>query len=79
MVANFDESRMLGELQDLEDEIALIEIIHNGYLMNKDVPEISRQIRVCYRLLERLRNDKYHQEMRLRIHRQKVEESGVKY
>lgn len=71
MVADFDESRMLGELNDLEEEIALVEF----YIIHLDN---FRSEVIFTRIFKRLQDMKYHQEMRLKTHRQKVQESGIK-
>ena len=80
MPYDMDESQMLGELQDLEDEIAVLNAIvaYKDSALALSVVK-SLEIRYIERTIKRLQDMKYHQEMRLRIHRQKVEESGVKY
>ena len=80
MPYDMDEGRMLGELQDLEDEIAVLNAIvaYKDSALALSVVK-SLEIRYIERTIKRLRDMKYHQEMRLRIHRHKVKESGVKY
>ena len=67
-----DESKILGELNDLEEEIEAI----TGFI-DAGIP--GHRLREFRRTLKRLQDAKYHQESRLQIHRQKVKESGVKY
>ena len=82
MVADFEEGRILGELNDLEDEIFSLQATI-GILEGLERPNFrdvyKKYIKNLNRTLTRLQDTKYHQEMRLKIHRQKVKESGVKY
>ena len=78
MVADFDEGRMLGELQELEDEIKAIETVLYHANWQRHIFNNST-LESLNRVLTKLQNDKDRLESRLRIHRQKVAESGVKY
>lgn len=71
MVADFEEDRILGEINDLEEEIELM-----TYYRDNAIPARHR---ILDRILNRLKYDKEHQERRLQIHRQQRKESGVKY
>lgn len=71
MVADFEEGRILSEINDLEEEINAVEF----FIIHADTPTV----RVYRRILSRLRREKEHQERRLLIHRQRVKESGVKF
>ena len=70
-MVDFDEGRMLGELQELEEEIELLKRF-KFTITGQSAITVSRTI-------DRLNRKKGYVEMRLRIHRQKVAESGVKY
>lgn len=75
MVHDFREGEILGELQDLEWEIEAVQ-----YLATHTKPDDNHiKLSALLRLLDRLKNLKQHQEMRLRVHRQKVKDSGIKY
>lgn len=82
MVADFEESAMLGEIQDLENEI---DAISNavGILETLKLPQFAEAydkiIQPLTRTQERLKSLKYHKEMRLKIHRQRIKESGIKF
>ena len=76
-----EESRMLGELQELKDEIAAVETVI-GIMESLDRPSVSsyqKHIKKLDRILYRLNQEEDRLESRLRIHRQKVTKSGVKY
>ena len=79
MPYDMDESQMLGELQDLEDEIEALAtaIWYLGFIQGDD--SNKKRINILNRLFGKLEQDKERLESRLRIHRQKVAESGVKY
>lgn len=75
MVYDFEEGRILGELQELEDEINAVQ-----YLVDRIKPDDSYiKLSACLRLLEKLKREMERQQMRLKLHRQKVKESGIKY
>lgn len=78
MVADFDEGRMLGELQELEDEIKAIETVLYHANWQRHIFN-TNTLESLNRVLTKLQNDKDRLESRLRIRRQKVAESGVKY
>lgn len=71
MPYNFDEGRILGELNDLEEEIKLLYRLTVATKVSED--------KTLSRTIERLKKNKERLESRLNIHRQKVKESGVKY
>lgn len=79
MVYDFEEGRILGEIGDLEKEIALIEAIKNQKEMSPLSAVFSIEVRTLQRTLTRLQHDKEHQIHRLQIHRQKVRDSGIKF
>ena len=76
MPYDMDESQMLGELQDLEDDIEVLNLISTHYDSYLTKAKILKALK---RILSRLEQDKERLEMRFRIHRQKVEERGVKF
>lgn len=82
MVTDFEEGRILGELQELEDEI---EAVTKTYYIMETLksPQFAEgydKIQTAlYRTLARLQDLKQHKEMRLIHHRQRVKESGIKY
>ena len=78
MVTDFDEGRMLGELQELEDEINALTLACE-YLAHYRLTDITKDLTAISRVIIKLEQDKERLESRLRIHRQKVHESGVKY
>jgi hypothetical protein len=80
MVADFEEGRIISEMNDLDDEIKTILIsIHRINFTNYSHKDNLVRESVLNRILDRLQQLKYHQEMRLKLHRQKVKESGIKF
>lgn len=81
MVADFREGEILGELQDLDEEMETVDFCI--YLINSDSEIVAdvcnRRNKVLMRLLEKLKREKDRQQMRLRVHRQRVQDSGIKY
>lgn len=75
MVYDFEEGEILGELQDLEDEINAAQ-----YLVDRIKPDDNYiKLSACLRLLKKLKLEEEYKRMRLRVHRQKVKDSGIKY
>lgn len=72
MVADLRESSILGDIQNLEDEIAALQVVI-------DSPYYAARRNIFSQILKRLESDLVHQTMRLKIHRQRVRESGIKY
>lgn len=78
-------SRLQGELQELEDEIAQVEhciwLMENSVLVpsGKQVSAIGRRVIVSKRTIDRLTQLKEHKEFKIRHHNQRIKESGVKY
>lgn len=75
MVEDFKEGEILGELQDLDEEIEVI-LTAIGH---PDFYKYDWQLKRLTRILDKLKRDKEWQQMRLRAHRQKVKDSGIKY
>lgn len=67
MVTDFEEGRILAEITNLEQELEMVQAIEPA----------DRQTH--QRLVARLEWLKQHQEMRLRVYRQRVKERGIKF
>ena len=78
MVADLDEDRILAELQILYYEIRAITLARD-YLSTYYPANPTKYLKSIGCVLVKLQRASDRLESRLRIHRQKVEESGVKY
>lgn len=72
MVHDFEEGGILGELQDLDEEIEAIQGFIDAGIPGHRQKEFKRTVK-------RLQREKERQQMRLGVHRQKVKDSGIKY
>lgn len=81
MVHDFNKGEILGELQDLDEEIEAVNFaIYIIQIDESILPQIiERKVIVFTRLRDKLKREKDRQQMRLIVHRQKVKESGIKY
>lgn len=81
MVADFEEGRLLGELQNVEDEMEAICKAMDYFVIYypKVLDGREKYLKNMDKVIGKLRSEKERLEIRLKQHRQKVKESGIKF